>query len=156
MEGYGLVGNLNGTGSAECPPNIRTYLRQYILTQLPEQNVDVEKLISSSDTAIVQLEGVIPEEALKNQDFDVKVIALQGTQTTSLEDGWLYRAELKPKGTFGINTKVIAYAEGPVFIDKIGISSPTTRVGYILAGGKVLEEQKINIVLRGRNYRNHE
>ena len=35
VEGYGVVGGLNGTGSAACPPQIRTYLTQYILKKLP-------------------------------------------------------------------------------------------------------------------------
>ncbi len=161
VEGYGLVGGLNGAGSSECPPQIRAYLKQYIITQLPEHKVDVEKFISSSDTAVVRLEGIIPAGASKNQDFDVKVVALPGSQTISLDGGWLYRAELKAKGTFGVNSKVLATVEGPVFIDKITSSSlstaletsPDTRAGYILAGGKVLDEYGIRIVFQGRNYR---
>jgi len=31
VEGYGLVGGLAGTGSRECPPRVRSYLRRYIL-----------------------------------------------------------------------------------------------------------------------------
>jgi flagellar basal body P-ring protein FlgI len=153
VEGYGLVGGLNGAGSSECPPQIRAYLKRYIITQLPEHKVDVEKFISSSDTAVVRLEGIIPAGASKNQDFDVKVVALPGTQTISLDGGWLYRAELKAKGTFGVNSKVLATVEGPVFIDKITSSTPDTRAGYILAGGKVLDEYGIRIVFRGRDYR---
>ncbi|MFQ6036277.1 MAG: flagellar basal body P-ring protein FlgI [Sedimentisphaerales bacterium] len=153
VEGYGLVGGLNGTGSAECPPQIRTYLRQYILTQLPERKLDVEKFINSLDTAVVRVEGIIPTAALKHQYFDVRVVALPGTQTISLEDGWLYRAELKAKGTFGISTRVVANAEGPIFIDKIGTSTPDTRLGYILAGGSVLEEYKVNLVFHKQDYR---
>jgi flagellar basal body P-ring protein FlgI len=152
VEGYGLVGNLYGTGSSECPTQIRAYLKQYILTQLPEQKIDPEKFINSTDTAVVHLEAVIPKGAWKNQDFDVKVTALPGTQTTSLENGWLYRAELKPKGTFRISTKVVAIVEGPVFIDKIDTSNPNTRLGYILGGGRVLDEYGITLVFRGRNY----
>ncbi|MCJ7776735.1 MAG: flagellar basal body P-ring protein FlgI, partial [Sedimentisphaerales bacterium] len=161
VEGYGLVGGLNGAGSSECPPQIRAYLKRYIITQLPEHKVDVEKFISSSDTAVVRLEGIIPAGASKNQDFDVKVVALPGSQTISLDGGWLYRAELKAKGTFGVKSKVLATVEGPVFIDKITSSSlstaletsPDTRAGYILAGGKVRDEYGIRIVFQGRDYR---
>ncbi|MFB0525367.1 MAG: flagellar basal body P-ring protein FlgI [Phycisphaerae bacterium] len=153
IEGYGLVGGLNGTGSAECPPQIRTYLRQYILTQLPERKIDVEEFINSPDTAVVLLEGIMPAAASKNQSFDVKVTALPGTQTISLEDGWLYKAELQAKGTFGVSTRVVANADGPIFIDKIGTSMPDTRLGYILAGGSVLEEYRVNLVFHRRDYR---
>jgi hypothetical protein len=153
VEGFGLVAGLSGTGSAECPPQIRAYLVRYIQTQLPKSGVNVEKLISSTDTAVVQIEGVMPAAAWKNQYFDVKITALPGTRTTSLEDGCLYTAELKARGTFGITTRVLANAEGPVFIDKIGVANTDKRVGYVLAGGKILEDQRISLQPRQPDYR---
>ena len=153
VEGYGVVAGLNGTGSAECPPQIRTYLRQYILTQLPEPKIDVEKFISSRNTAVVLLHGLIPATASKSQYFDIRVAALPGTQTTSLEGGWLYGAELKTAGSFGITTRVLATAKGPVFIDTISTSETDKKVGYILAGGTVLDDYRMGLVLRRPDYR---
>ena len=135
VEGYGLVGGLRGTGSAECPTQIRAYLVRYILTQLPGEKIDPDKLISSLNTAVVRVDGVMPTVAWKNQHFDVRISALPGTQTTSLEHGWLYRAELKATGTFGVVTRIVANAEGAVFIDKTGAAALDERTGYILAGG---------------------
>ncbi len=152
VEGYGLVGGLNGTGSAECPPQIRAYLTQYILTQLPEHEMDVEKFISSHDTAVVLVQGIMLAAVSRNQYFDVRVIAPPGTQTTSLEGGWLYGAELRVAGGFGITIKVIANAEGPVFIDTITPYKLDKKVGYILAGGMVLDEYKISLALRQPDY----
>jgi len=111
-EGYGLVGGLRGTGSPECPPRLRKYLTQYILTQLPRDKVDVEKLITSRNTAVVHVRGIMPAAVTKNQYFDLKVEALPGTRTTSLEGGWLYSAELKAAGSFNIDLKVLATVEG--------------------------------------------
>ena len=148
VEGYGLVGGLNGTGSVECPPEIRAYLTRYILARLPEYKGGIDKLISRRDTAVVRLEGTVPTGAWKGQSFDVKVTAAPGTQTTSLADGWLYTAELKAKGTFGVATNVIASAEGPIFIDKIGTSRTNRKLGYVLAGGKVLDEYNVGLELR--------
>ena len=153
VEGYGLVGGLNGTGSAECPPRIREYLKQYILTQLPEHKLDTEEFINSPDTAVVLVDGMIAAEAVKNQNFDVRVSALPGTQTTSLEDGWLYKAELHVRGTFGISTKVLANAEGPIFIDKSDTTNQNSRLGYILAGGRSLEDFRINLLFHRQDYR---
>jgi len=152
LEGYALVGGLNGTGSAQCPPNIRTYLTQYILKQLPEQK-GVEKFINSSDTAVVRVQGMIPKGALKDQHFDLAVFALPGTQTTSLESGWLYAADLYEAGRFGSAIRVLARAEGPIFINKITTSEPNKRVGYVLAGGRVLDEYKIALMLRQPDYK---
>ncbi len=148
IEGFGLVVGLGRTGSAECPPQVRDYLKQYILRQLPANSgLDVEKFIDSPDTAVVLVEGVIPALASKNQYFDVRVTALPGTQTTSLDGGRLFTAELKMLGSFGIKTRVLADAEGPVYIDKINDLRINKKAGYIMAGGKVLDEYKIILSL---------
>jgi flagellar basal body P-ring protein FlgI len=153
VEGYGLIGGLNGTGSAECPPRIRAYLKQYILQKLPERRIDVDSFISSRDTAVVVVEGRLPTTASKNQYFDVIVFALPGTQTTSLEGGWLYGADLKAAGGFGVTIKVLATAEGPIFMDTIASYVIDKKMGYILAGATVLDEYGINLALRQPNYR---
>ena len=151
VEGYALVGGLNGTGSPDCPPQIRAYLEKYILRQSPTLNV--EKILNSHDTAVVLVRGAIPAAAAKNQHFDVEVTALAGAQTTSLQDGTLWGAELKQTGKFGVATKVLATAEGAVFTDTIGDSQTDKRTGYVLAGGKVLDEYDINVVLRRPDYK---
>jgi hypothetical protein len=154
VEGFGLVGGLRGTGSMECPPQIRSYLTQYIMAQLPADTMSkAETLINSLDTAVVMVEAVIPVQDAKSKYFDVRVSALPGTQTTSLDGGWLYRTELKVTGSFGITTEVLADAEGPVFTDKISASSVNKRAGYILAGGKTLAEYDIILVLEKPDFK---
>lgn len=154
VEGYGLVGGLKGTGSAECPPAIRAYLTREILRQLPSRGaLDVEKYISGLDTAAVHVEAVIPKLAFQNEYVDVKITALPSTQTTSLEGGGLFPTEMKLPGNFGVQTRVLADAEGPFFIDKLSDPRADTRTGYILAGGKVLDEHKIAILLDQRDFR---
>jgi flagellar basal body P-ring protein FlgI len=152
LEGYSLVGGLNGTGSTQCPPDIKIYLKQYFLKQLPEQK-DVEKLIDSHDTAVVLVQGIIPKGASKDQRIDLTVFALPGTQTTSLEGGWLYTTDLYEVGRFGSAVKALAKAEGPIFINKITPSKPNKRVGYVLGGGRVLDEYKIALLLRQADYK---
>lgn len=153
VEGFGLVVGLERAGSAECPPQIRAYLRQYILRQLPANSrLDIDKFIDSPDTAVVSVEGIMPAMASKNQYFDVRVAALPSTQTTSLDGGRLFTAELKILGSFGVNTRILADAEGPVYIDKIDDSAINKKTGYILAGGKVLDEYKIILSLHKPDY----
>jgi hypothetical protein len=153
VEGYGLVGGLSGTGSSECPDDVREYLKQYILQQLGDDKVNAEELISSHDTAVVVVQGTMPTAVPKNQYFDVRVVALPGTQTTSLEGGWLYGAELKAIGGFGIAMKALATAKGPVFIDTLSPDETNKKIGYILAGGRVLDEYEINLGLRRPDYK---
>lgn len=153
VEGFGLVGGLRGTGSAECPPQIRAYLVRYIATQVTEGRIDTDKLISSLDTAVVAVQGVVPAGYWKGQRFDVKVIPLQGTQTTSLQDGWLYTAELNPLGTVGIPARVLATAEGPIYTDKIAASEADSMIGYVPAGATVVGEPGLVLALRRPDYR---
>jgi hypothetical protein len=153
VEGFGLVAGLEGTGSAECPPQVRGYLRQYTLRQLPAKTIlDVDKFIDSPNTAVVSVQGVIPAIASKNQYFDVRVIALPSTQTTSLEGGRLFTAELKMLGSFGVKTRILADAEGPIYIDKINDTAIDRKAGYILAGGKVLDEYKIILAIKKSDF----
>jgi flagellar basal body P-ring protein FlgI len=53
LEGYSLVVGLRGTGSGECPPQIRAYLVQHIPTLYPDRKINVDNMISGSDTAVV-------------------------------------------------------------------------------------------------------
>ncbi|MGA1980545.1 MAG: flagellar basal body P-ring protein FlgI [Sedimentisphaerales bacterium] len=153
VEGYGLVGGLSGTGSGGCPAPIREYLKQYILQQLAEVKVNIDELINSRDTAVVVVQGVMPTAVPKNQYFDVKVVALPGTQTTSLEGGWLYGTELKAAGGFGMAIKALATAKGPVYIDTLSSEETNKKTGYILGGGRVLNEYDINLGLRRPDYK---
>jgi hypothetical protein len=50
-------------------------------------------------------------------------------------------------GSFGVSTRILADAEGPIYIDKIEDGQINKRAGHILAGGKVLNEYKIVLVL---------
>jgi len=153
VSGYSLVGGLRGTGSPQCPPSIRSYLEQYILGKLPD--TDIEKLISSNNTAVVSVNGFIPPLASKNERFDVKVAALAGTQTISLDGGQLWGADLTEARMFGGTPKVSVTAEGPVFINKIsdGNLQRDKKVGYILAGGRVLDDYGLSVVLRRPDYK---
>ncbi len=153
VEGYGLVGGLNRTGSSECPAEVRSYLSRYIMKQLPEGSISqTNQLINSLNTSVVLVEGIMPILNAQSNYFDIKVTALQGTQTTSLENGWLFTSELKVVGSFGIKTDVLADAEGPVFINQIDDSEVDGRTGYILAGGKILRDYKIVLLLKTADY----
>lgn len=151
VEGYGIVGGLKGAGSTECPKDVRMYLKQYILKRLPK--INIEEFINSRDTAVVVIQGVIPAASSKNQHFDLKITALRGTQTTSLEGGWLYRSDLREVGGFGLATRVLASAAGPVFIDTIDNPTPNKKEGLILGGGAVLNEYKIVLAIRQPDYK---
>ncbi|MFC1635781.1 flagellar basal body P-ring protein FlgI [Planctomycetota bacterium] len=157
VEGYGVVGGLNKTGSAECPPQIKAYLKRYIQKKLASSGnparLNIDKYISSLETSVVLVEGIIPAIPSKNQYFDVRVTALPGTQTTSLEGGVLMSTELKRPGSFGMSSAILADAEGPIFTDKINTTGTDPKIGYVLGGGKVLNEYRIVLALHKPDFR---
>ena len=135
VEGYGLVGGLAGTGSSTCPTGVRAYLKNYILGQLPDRTINLDELIDSEDTAVVRLEGVMPAVVAEGESFDVRVRLVDGSDATSLRDGWLYRAELRPLGASQVRSRVLATAEGPVFLNLIDANEPSLIDGHVLGGG---------------------
>jgi hypothetical protein len=154
VEGYGLIGGLPGTGSAYCPAEIRAYLKRYIPTQLPDGGrLNVDQLIDSRNTAVVVLEGMVPALPSRGEHFDVRVGLLAGSDATSIEGGWLYKADLVVRGTFGVHTRPLATVEGPVFIDPIDTVDRDLRNGYILGGGRTLFEFTALLRLRKPSYR---
>ncbi len=153
LKGYALVGGLNGTGSSQCPAPIRAYLKKYILRELSTDRVDIEKIIASDKTAVVTVEGLMPPAASRGEHFDVSVSALPGTDTTSLQGGWLYGADLYDARRLGIAIKSLATAEGAIYTDMLGTGTPSSKTGYVLGAGTILEQYKISLVLRMPDYR---
>ncbi len=152
LEGYGLVRGLAGTGSGYCPSEVREYLKQYIMTQLPTSRVNVDELIGSKNGAVVLLEATAPATPSIGDRFDVRVALLPGSEATSIQGGWLYEAELVAKGTIGAGTKPLATVKGPVFINPIGTVEIDPRSGYILGGGRTLYEYTAVLRLRKPSY----
>ena len=152
VEGFGLVGGLAGTGSGDCPPAIREYLRRYIMAQVPLRGYNADELINSKGTAVVRLEARIPAAALRDDHFDVRVLLLPQSDASSLHGGWLYKAELKPQGSFTSAARTLATVEGPVFIDMIGSDKPDWRVGCVLGGGRAAHDYEGVLALRKADF----
>ena len=148
VEGYGIVGGLRGTGSSECPTRVREYLKQYILKQITDYKTNIDGFINSRDTAVVRVHGTMSTSVMENRYFDVKVTALPGTQTTSLEGGWLHSTELKLLGRFGMTTQIMAIAKGNIFMDTFNRDEIDKKAGYVLGGGTVFGEYPVGLVLR--------
>ena len=151
VEGYGLVGGLPGTGSGNCPPAVRDYLRRYIMAQVPTGGFNIDELLNSKNTAIVQLQGVMPAAVSDGERFDVRVSLLPGSEASSLYGGWLYKAELIPGGVAG-GARTRATVEGPVFINTIGVSRPDVREGYVLGGGRAIGSYRGTLTLRKADF----
>lgn len=162
---WGVVGNLPGTGSADVPAFLRSWLfnemrrRGVGSYRLGTQDQPPAKLLASNTMAVVRVEGLIPPGALAGSRFDVLVTALPGTQTTSLQGGRLWTTDL---AVGGANTRLLfshklAEAAGYLYIDPF--KDPQVekqrqellRRAVVLGGGKVTVERPIDILLNQPN-----
>ena len=154
VRGYGVVAGLWGTGSSECPPAIRQQLEKYIWQRMPNAKPgEVSRFIESSDTAVVEIIGVIPPLASAGDRFDIQIKPMAQTQTTSLRGGVLYTAELKEMGrmvSFDQYTKTIGSAEGQIFTCTDAATKESRY--YIFGGGTVILNTTISMVLNQPNY----
>lgn len=165
VEGYGIVANLANTGSSDMPPPIRELLKEQLYTRgagmraTGTEKFSPERLLSSRMVAAVEVRGRIPPLARRGTSFDLYLTALPGTQTTSLERGVLWTAELKDRGIMApgemgmADTFVVANGEGPVYCqpDLLPPASPPDkrhlRSARVIGGGVVQADQPIRLQL---------
>ena len=158
VRGIGIVACLSGTGSSECPPEIRAELEKYIWQQIPKAgSVSPRLIIESQDTAVVEITGVIPALSTPIDRFDVILKPLSSTQTTSLDGGCLYTAELKEMSRltsveqFTRFSKTLAIAEGPVYTLQTDTSLPAQ--WRVLGGGKAKQRSSVRLILDTPNFK---
>lgn len=155
VRGYGMVAGLWGSGSSECPPQLRPQLEKYIWQQMPKASAgEVKNFIESSDTAAVEIIGEIPSLSMAGDRFDIQIKPLTQTQTTSLRGGHLFTSELKEMSrmlTFDQFTKNVGIAEGQIFTK---IDPETKQESYYIFGGGITSlKSPITLTLKEGNFR---
>lgn len=154
VRGFGIVAGLFGTGSAECPVELRQELEKFIWQQIPQAGaISPRRFIESLDTAVVEVVGVIPAMASAGQSFDIIVRPLSQTQTTSLSGGHLYTTDLKEMSRytqFNQFANTIARAQGPIYTDRN--AQPGQPAWYVLGGGYPITNTNISLLLNAPDF----
>ena len=169
VQAYSLVLGLSGTGSSECPPTIKSYLVKQLRSlrdrgYLPNiyRQLTAEQIIASSSTAVVEVIGTVPARAPKGERLNVEVTVLEGTQTTSLQGGWLMPTDLRQVvGRYTgrpLARQPTARAAGPIFINPLPLSLVTgqkadPRRGIVLGGGQSTADRTIRLSLLRPDFR---
>ena len=94
-----------------------------ILAATPEQ------VLASGTAAVVAIEGFIPPGAVRGTRFDVLVSSLPQTDTTSLEGGMLWTADLAQDGTNPENrfSRKLAAASGRIYLNPFDVTDSARR-----------------------------
>lgn len=166
VNGYGIVVNLNGTGSTNAPPALRQALinqmKKYGLgsARMDTLSMTPERVLADPNTAVVRVDGFIPAGASPGLKFDVLVTAVD-SQTTSLAGGTLWTSSLGINGA-GQAFKFIneqATAKGPIYDnpyrDTDDAGQPEEfgqQQAIIVAGGTVTTPRDLELVLNQSSY----
>jgi hypothetical protein len=168
LRGFGVVIGLGENGGSDCPTAIREYLLDYLGREFAPRDTagmrpsySPKEMLDSLDTAVVAVHGLVSPGAPTGTRFDLQVEAL-GTQTRSLEGGVLVMCELKrfnvdAGGKGLVSGRTLAKARGLVFTNPIRGDNPTLareslRRGYILGGGKTMDNREVRLMLQEPSY----
>jgi hypothetical protein len=166
VRGYGLVVELENTGGKLMPAAVRASMLQEMARRgvgnaaTGWRGFSPEQMLDSDETAVVIVEGVIPPGGVKGEHFDLRVSAVLGTDTTSLEGGLLYTTDLRPGPlTLGSRqAKERGKGRGRIFInpfaepDAAGRDAVDRLTGRILDGGTIAENLPIKLRLAVRSH----
>ena len=162
--GYGMVVDLNGTGSGEVPG----FLREFLINEMRRNNLGSvqfgtqrfgsERVMADLGSSVVAVEGLIPPGARRGSKFDLLVTMIDQT-STSLAGGRLFwPTQLSTTGldrrlTF---TQTLAAGYDELFVTPIAPEGEETpeflRQAVVVNGGTVLETQLVRYVLNQSSY----
>ncbi len=150
LEGVGLVTGLDGTGGDPPPSQYRTTL----LNDMQRRNIpNRNSIIRSPSTALVIVRAYLPPLVQPGDRFDVEVRLPEGSETTSLNGGWLLECRLTERAVVAgrgvIDGKERARASGPILVSLgEGKSSSLLRRGRVIGGGVGLESRDMRLYLK--------
>jgi hypothetical protein len=158
--GYGLVVGLGKNGTKQCPRPVREYMLKEMRSRYrlggeyeSLKHLSPESLLDSEETAVVAVYGEIPAAVQKGTFFDLTVRALEGTDTRSLEGGWLMPCKLKLwSDGQPVEGRVLGEGCGQVFINPFALKENAAtktdpRGGTVIGGGRCDEPRRIRLVL---------
>ncbi len=158
LEGVGLVSGLDGTGGDPPPSQYRTEL----LKDMRRRDIeDPNRIISSPSTALVIVRAYLPPLVSPGEKFDIEVRLPEGSETTSLNGGWLLECKLTERaivaGKGVLEGKARAKGSGPILVSTgEDSSSSLLKRGHIVGGGVAFENRDMYLFMRNefRSVRN--
>ena len=156
IEGVGLAGNLDGTGSNPKPGWQTDHLTKELSSR---EDIDNPKtLLADDDTSMVLVKGYLPPGIRKGDNFDLEIRTAPKSDTTSLFDGRLSRTRLRTLQVLGRRVReghVLGLGQGSILIDSMFESrqDQSNHVrGWVLGGGIATEDRPLGLTIRTDNH----
>jgi flagellar basal body P-ring protein FlgI len=150
VESVALVTGLDNTGEDPAPSTQRAALLHELQT-IGVQNPN--QLLASPTTAMVLVRGFLPPGVRKGDKLDLEVQVPQGSETTSLRNGWLMETRLAQMAVLGgaiREGQSLATGEGPVLVDPSASGEADRALlvrGRVLGGGTALRSRDIGLFI---------
>ncbi|WP_255716323.1 HEAT repeat domain-containing protein [Rhodopirellula halodulae] len=151
INGVAVVNALPNTGGPALPSSFREMLLEEMKrNEIPNPN----EFLEQTDTALVQVRGVIPPGARRGDVIDLEILTPPKTEATDLHGGWLLDTRMRHQKVLDSairSSDVLAIATGPVLTraDHEGDEDGALRVqGSVLSGGMIQNDRKLGLVLR--------
>jgi len=175
VAGFGLVVNCDPLPNSKIEPGSNLYptaVREYMIREMIKrgvgspnkpgwENLSPQKMLDDPRNSIVLVQALIPPGARAGRSVDIELAALPGSTIKSLARGWLYQADLSPRGgdprAPGASINIMARAQGQVFVnpalsinaDKGSAGQRTVlREGLVLDGGYISQDRPLVLQIR--------
>jgi flagellar basal body P-ring protein FlgI len=170
VSGYGLVGQLRGTGSSKASNTVRGYMwKEMVRRGFDNSTIPGYGKLTPADVfadprfAIVRVDAYIPPGAREGDWIDARVTALpEPNETTSLVHGMLFETDLKESGADRPNPAgaitTLAVVKGPIMVNPVyALDNPLSaspaaqeslRSGTVMYSAIVKHDRPIMLQLR--------
>jgi hypothetical protein len=169
VSGFGLVVGLPGTGGGDLPPRIAGSMERQLAQMQMTRSSDAlvgtifegktpAQILRMKEVAVVIVYAAVVPGAPDGTEFDVYVTTVNKGPEISLDGGRLYSTELRPgpPAVFGsLNTKPIATARGPVFVNPFAVNSVdalSRQNGRVLGGGEIKNSMNLELILDNESH----
>ncbi|WP_413430812.1 flagellar basal body P-ring protein FlgI [Crateriforma spongiae] len=151
VDGVALVNRLVATGGAPEP----SILRDELVEQMRRHDVaNPNHVLESSETALVEVRGVIPPGARTGDPMDLLVVAPVQSHVRDLHGGWLMETRLRHQQMLrnGLRkSEPLAVGQGPLLTradTTPGTDDSLRTKAIVIAGGRVIENRDLGLILR--------
>jgi hypothetical protein len=153
--GFGLVIGLPGTGGDDS----HTPHDKAVRDDMNREGVrNVRDLLASSQTAVVEVIGIMRPGIQAGERFDVQVKLPSDTNTRSLQGGMLMDTNLSEMASSGrdfSSGRTLARVKGPIMVDDPMATDTTNpsglKTGTILGGATARESRPLSLVLKEKS-----
>ncbi|HEX8911998.1 MAG TPA: flagellar basal body P-ring protein FlgI, partial [Humisphaera sp.] len=169
VSGFGLVGQLRGTGDCTASPAVLKYMTKEMVRRgfgdatLPGyKDVTHHAVLQDPNYAVVRVDAWIPPGARKDDFCDAYVSCFEGNNTKSLVHGVLFEADLRTGGADVDNPATLihthARAKGPIVVNPAyALAVPeqapaqaraSLRTGTVMFNTRVMQDRPLSLRLR--------